>query len=113
MSSENRGGRRDYQPGRPKKSLAQARIDGFLKESGRYKRKHGKSVEELLLDVIHAVGWAVDATMTSRLNAMRIYFQQTMPSVSESNVTVSRAEGPGVLLPPEMPDKLAEEAAVH
>jgi len=101
MATENRGGRRPNQTGRPPKTLSQKRIDALLKAARKFERRLGKSPEDLLMELAYAVEAGKDATLTQQYRALDCFFRNTMPRQTESNVTVTKHTAPGVLLPAE------------
>ncbi len=93
--SEQRGGARPG-AGRKPKGFSSKRIDAMLKAARRYRRKCGKSPEELLMDIAYKADGAQDATLAQRVRALGIYFQHTMPTTSESEITVNKPRAPYV-----------------
>ena len=69
--------------GRPRKTVAQQRIDQLLRTAKKYAKKHDKSVDDILLDVIYAVGAGADANLAQQIKAIQTFYAQTMPSQSE------------------------------
>ena len=102
---KNWGGIRPNQTGRPRKSPSQKRIDELLKVARAYTRKQGKSPEELLMDLVYAVGEGSEATLAQQYKALQTYFHQTMPAQKEIQQTITHNTEPAVALPEEDEDE--------
>ena len=86
--------------------IAREVIDDLLKAARAYKRRYGKSPEELLLDIAYKVEAGAEATLAQQLKAVTTYLRQTMPSSSENTVNVNRPTEPAIYLPEQLPDRL-------
>lgn len=101
---ENRGGARKG-AGRKKTSLGKNQLQELLKKSRKYAREHGKSVEELLLDLVY--GFSTDEKFgdKDRLAAIKLYMDRVYIDIKEGGPT-DEALGaePAVYLPEMRPD---------
>lgn len=90
--------------GKPRKTLSQQRIDDLLKLGKRYKKEQGKTPEELLMDIMYGLGDFREASIVQRNKAIDTYLRHTMPTQSEQNVNVTKAQAPAIYLPEQKPD---------
>ena len=57
---ENRGGARPGAGRKPKYTLSESQIKAMLRKANRYKKEHGKDLDEVLLDFIYGVPQLID-----------------------------------------------------
>ena len=97
----NWGGKRDGS-GRKRSSLSDAQVKQLLKAAKQQEKKTGKSVANILMDIIH--GKKSEVKVKERIAAIKVFYDQTVTSVSESQVDVVKHQEPSIYLPQEMPD---------
>jgi len=85
--------------GRPKDTYSAQQIRKMLKLAKKFAKKHGKSIDEVILGFIYDD----DMATTHRFNSIKLWKEITMPKISEGGAA-DKALGPGIYLPTEKPD---------
>lgn len=101
---ENRGGVRQG-AGRPtKQPLSQNQLIKLMATANAYAKKHGKTVEEILLDMIY--GFSTDDRFgdKDRLSAIKMFMDRTYINISEGGEADKALSEPSVYLPERRPD---------
>lgn len=109
MAQENRGGARPgagRKPG-PNRTLSAKLVNEMLRKAKKYARKHGKTLDEVLLDLVYA-----ETTRDAdKIACVRLFKEYTTPKIEEGG-EVDRQLGPAVFLPEHRPPlKVVEKAA--
>ena len=99
---ENRGGRRPGS-GRPSDTFSANRINKMLRFEQEYEKKYGKSVQEVLLDIIYGI--EDEVTPRDKLAAAKIWVDKTHVEIKEGGETDKQlSAAPAVYLPQQRPD---------
>lgn len=114
---ENRGGKRagsGRKAGGTNSALSQNQLDTLMRTAKKYARKHKKTVEELLLDLVY--GFSEDPKFgdKERLQAMKLFLDRTNIPVSEgsdADKELGKKYEPQVYLPERRPDPANEPVA--
>jgi hypothetical protein len=93
------GGKRDYQPGRPKETLSQNQVKLMLETAEKYAKETGKTIDDILLMILYAK----DTVTRDRLAAIKLFKDKTMANISEGGIS-DVALGPTLFLPETQPD---------
>lgn len=95
---ENRGGARPGAGAKPQ-TLSARQVQLMLDKASEYAKKHGKTVDEVLLDFVYK-GDAKDA---DRLAAIKLFKTYTIAKLQEGGET-DQILGPAFFLPDQRPD---------
>lgn len=101
MSTGPKSGWGGARPGSgPKRqTLSVRQVQGMLRTAKKYAKKHGKSIDEVLLDFVYAE----DTSDKDRIACIKIFKEYTIAKIQEGGET-DKALGPGIYLPTEKPD---------
>jgi hypothetical protein len=100
-TKENRGGARKGAGRKPAKSMCEEQVKKMLSTAERYQAKHGKSIDEALLDIVYSH----ESDMKEKLAAIRIFKNFTMEKLKEETDDGQSAQtGPQFYLPERRPD---------
>jgi hypothetical protein len=106
---ENRGG---YRPGAgrkpgPQRTLSAQLVAEMLRKARKYARRHKKTIDEVLLDIIYAE----KSRDVDKLASIKLFKEHTSPKLTEggSADTALAAKGPAVFLPQHRPTLTAVE----
>lgn len=92
------GGKRPGAGRKPAYMLTENQIAAMLRTARNRAKTLGKTIDEVLLDVIYA---AEDkSTVRDKLAAIRLFKEFTMSKQSEQNINVTQKVGPRIGLPP-------------
>lgn len=91
------GGKREG-AGRKPETLSGQQIKQMLDRAKEYAKKHGKDIDEVLLDFIYE-----GEKSSERLQAIKLFKDKTMATIQEGGPADENL-GPGVYLPNERPD---------
>ena len=94
---ENRGGARPNS-GPKKETLSQRQVQAMLVAAKKYAKKHGKTIDEILLDIIYEDGGKRDT-----LAAIKLWKEYTVAKLQEGGETDKGLSGPAVYLPEHKP----------
>lgn len=94
---ENRGGKRDG-AGRPPETLSAKQVRAMLAAAKRYAKKFGKSIDEILLDIIYD-----EDRKRDQLPAIKLWKEYTIAKLQEGGETDKVLSGPAVYLPKQKP----------
>ena len=102
------GGKRSGSGRKPKYMLTENQIKTMMKKARKREKETGKSIDDLLLDVIYYTG---KNEVRDKLAAIKLFKDYTMQKTSEKDVNVNINHGPKVGLPPmrEDPAKQVEK----
>lgn len=89
------GGRRPGS-GRPRDTLTVEQVNALLRSAKKYAKKYGKTVDEILLDLIYSD----DIAPTVRGSCIRTFKQYTVAPLKEGGLT-DKTLGPSIYLPEE------------
>ena len=104
---ENRGGARPGSGRKPRFVNSDAFIEQLLTAELAAVADGRPTVAEVIIDLATGADSRVAAQMC------KLYADKVVAGASEQETTVTKHEGPGVLLPPELPDVAAEDPAIH
>jgi hypothetical protein len=104
---ENRGGARPG-AGRKKSTLSQNQLNELLKKSRKYARQYGKTVEEVLLDLVYGESGDPDFGDKGRLAAIKLYMDKVYIDIKENGPADKALGGPAIYLPKKRPDPANE-----
>lgn len=96
---ENRGGRREGS-GRKRISLSDDQVRKLIKAARKKEKETGISVADQLIAIIYNRR----ANASIKASAIKIFYDQTVTRVSESDVNVKKNQEPSIYLPEPMPD---------
>lgn len=95
---ENRGGARPG-AGRKPETLSAKQVQLMLDKAKEYAEKHGKTVDEILLDFIYGS----EIKDADKLAAIKLFKTYTIAKLQEGGET-DLVLGPGIFLPEQRPD---------
>ena len=97
---ENRGGARIGSGRKSKYALTEIAIDNMLKAAKRWAKEKGKTLDDVLLDIIYDT----ENEPRVRMGGIKIYKEFTMAKSSEQNINHKNMDGPKIGLPEMKPD---------
>ncbi len=100
------GGKRANQTGRPPKyMLTDYQIEQMHKKAKKYAKEQGKTIDEILLDIIYFTG---RTETREKLAAIKLFKDYTMQKSTEKDVNINVNQGPVIGLPEVRPDPAKE-----
>ena len=110
---ETRGGKRPGAGRKPKYMLTDYQIEQMHKKARKFAREQGKTIDEILLEVIYHTG---KNELREKLAAIKLWKEYTIQKSSERDINVNINQGPTVGLPPMRPDpakEIPDEEKIH
>ena len=110
---ENRGGKRPGSGRKPKYMLTEYQIQQMHKKAKKRAREEGKTIDDILLDVIYYTG---KSELREKLAAIKLLKEYTLQKHTEKDVNVNINHGPVIGLPEMRPDpakQIPDEERIH
>lgn len=92
------GGKREGS-GRKKETLSGNQVREMLAKAKKYAEKHGKTIDEILLDIIYAE----ETGVKDQLAGIKLWKEYTIAKIQEGGDTDTEL-GPNIFLPEKRPD---------
>lgn len=101
VNQQNWGGKREGS-GRKRTALSDQQVKKLLRAARLKEKETGKSIADQLMEVIY--GSKVTVKVKERIAAIKVFYDQTVTSASESDVQVSKTLEPAIYLPKQKQD---------
>lgn len=97
VKTENRGGKREGS-GRKRLSISDQEVTLLIRSAKRKQKETGESVADQLIKAIYNEKGRI------RVSAIKVFYDQVVSAVSESDVSVSKTDRPAIYLPEKKAD---------
>lgn len=98
---EGWGGKRE-RSGRKRSALSDAQVTSLLRAAKKKEKETGISIADQLISLIY--GSKRDVKVKERISAIKVFYDQTITTASESDVQVTKNNEPSIYLPEQRPD---------